>query len=690
MVNINHIRIFGSTAYAHIPKQNRQKLDVKSNKYVFVGYENNSKAYRLLNLSNDKIVISRDVKFIENHNDGYSKSKTDVNQDVNNIEEVDINISEKQMKNNTSLNENIDQNINKTELDLVNEDEQDIYNENENGNEQTKNVRKSKRINKGVTSKYEIYDTNNKIDRKFVMKNRFEPKTFQEAIECENSEKWINAMNDELTSLNNNNTWQIVPLPNGKTIVGSKWIFKIKYNADESIMKYKARVVAQGFSQKYGQDYDEVFAPVVKPTTIRILLNIASKENMEVIHYDFKTAFLNATLNEEIYMKPPDGMKNEVTNGVCKLNKSIYGLKQAAKLWNNTIDDLLKQLGFKAGEMDSCLYYKDEKEKMYVLVYVDDILIACKNLDLIKEVEHEIKTRYNIDCLGNIKYYLGIEIIKDYKGIYHLHQKSYIMKILKLYNMETAKSSRIPMDVNYFKNETIENKVAFENPEIYRSAIGKLLYLSVHSRPDISVATIILARKVSNPTKGDWTELKRILKYLRGTIDYTIKLGDIKMEKNILYGFSDADWANDTQNRKSNTGYLFIFNGGIIQWRSKKQDTVALSSTDAELIALTSTTAEAIYLKDLIMNDFKIEIKGITIYEDNQPCLKWVETGQITDRSKYIGVKIKFIHEIKENKTVSFEYCNTNNMIADFLTKPINGEKLETFLKKLQIDKFKY
>lgn len=341
-------------------------------------------------------------------------------------------------------------------------------------------------------------------------------------------------------------------------------------------------------------DYDEVFAPVVRQTTLRTLLSVAGARKMTVVHFDVKSAFLHGELKETIYMRQPPGFE-EGGNLVCKLKKSIYGLKQAANVWNNTLHNVLCNGGFEQSSADQCLYtnFTNEEGITYILVYVDDILVVSEKDGNITRVETLLKTHFDISNLGRANHYLGLEIFQDKFSNFCIRQRKYIIDLVKEFGMENAKDSKYPIDPGYGKSES---EKLMDNTQ-YQKLIGSLLYLSVNSRPDIAASVSILARKVSAPTQEDWTELKRVLKYLKGTSNYFLRLSDNNAERDVLRGYADANWAEDRQDRKSNSGYVFQINGGTISWTCRKQTCVSLSSTEAEFVALSEACKEVLWIR---------------------------------------------------------------------------------------------
>jgi hypothetical protein len=380
--------------------------------------------------------------------------------------------------------------------------------------------------------------------------------------------KWEEAMRNEMESLHHNKVWKLMELPDGHKAIGGKWIFKRKVDEHGNVNCYKARYVAQGFSQIYGEDYDEVFAPVAKQTTLRTLLAVVGKRRMQVKHFDAKTAFLNGELKEELFIKQPEGF---VVKGkehlVCKLEKSIYGLKQSARTWNKTLHDKLKD-GFTQSGADQCIYTKQMGNHwVYLLTYVDDIIMARTSEQLIDNVAKQLGKAFGLSFPDGLKFYLGIQVEHEPDGTFSIHQELYIERIIERFGMKDSKPSKIPLDPGYMKRNEVH--AALKDYVKYRSAIGALLYVSTYTRPDIAVATSILSQKTSEPTKADWEEVKRIIRCLKFTLKFQLKLGTSKLlmnhDDNILIGNADADWAgDDVTDRKSNSGYLFKLFGGSI------------------------------------------------------------------------------------------------------------------------------
>lgn len=391
-----------------------------------------------------------------------------------------------------------------------------------------------------------------------------DPIHFKEAIGCEQNAFWKRAMNEEMQSLEKNGTWQLTDLPADKKAIGSKWVYKSKEGSKGEIV-YKARLVAQGFLQRHGMDYDETFAPVVRQTTLRTLLAVAGHRKMHVLHLDAKTAFLNSELEETVYMRQPMGfVKEGKEHQVCELKKAIYGLKQSARSWNQTISNLLLGNGYHQSDVDPCLFKKlDDEFWIYILIYVDDLLVISKSQKHIDDAECLLKSKFEMKNLGPVRNYVGLEVHRDTAGNFSISQSAYINKVIQEMGLKDAKTSKIPMHVSYGKSSDETNYLT--DNEKYQKYIGCFLYISVNSRPDIAASTSILASKVSQPSTEDWNELKRVARYLKGSSSLKLCLNQQGVEEKLM-GYADANWAEDRKERKSNSGYIFKVFGRTVSW----------------------------------------------------------------------------------------------------------------------------
>jgi hypothetical protein len=601
---LDYLRQFGASAYMMIPAEKRRKLDEKARKLVFVGYPTGTKGYRLLDTATDRIYISRDVIFIEK-DPHVTPTTADEQKPELTLDAIEPEESVKiPLEDTTKVSKNTGDNL------QINGEP----------------VRRSTRANRGKPPE-RLIEVVNKVTCEAL-----EPKSYSEALTTSDAQHWQQAINEEMESLRHNETWTLTKLPEGKTAVGSKWVFKIKTDETGNVTRYKARLVAQGYSQTYGCDYDEVFAPVAKPITLRLLLTIAGHEGMFVKHYDIQSAYLNGDLSHEVYMKQPEGYEASNKELVCKLNKNLYGLKQGAIEWNRKLHEILTKEGYNQSRNDLCLYSKQQNGKwLYISTHVDDLIVVSADSQMIKDFEEKISKTVIMKNLGNLQHYVGLQFERDEHGIFSVHQRKYIDEKLREFNLTDSKPSKIPRNTGYQKNQMASEEM--KSKEVYRSAIGSLQYLAVNTRPDIAVAVSILARHVESPRVKDWTEVKRIFRYLKFTKDKKLKLGSAEKASNRqLFCYADADWGSDIQDRKSNSGYCFQFLNSTIMWSSRKQSMVTLSSTEAEYIALAEALKEAVWIRRILEDLNQVVVGPTVVYEDNQSCIRL-----ITDERSSVG-----------------------------------------------------
>jgi hypothetical protein len=687
---------FGSSCFHMIPKQNRRKLDNRAARMKFVGYDYNSKGYRLYDENKRKIIISRNVKFIQDSSSSdksqniVEKSKTIVPkkeitqieientelispsdeleiEEEQNMEKEDEEIEENDLEFDTTSNESNTSN-GQSSISLLNVQDENIddHNESNENNDVQEEPRRSTRI-KNVIDRFISYTSFKCATNKY-----FQPSTLKQALNCPDSEKWQLAMQEELTSLKKNETWSPANLPDDREAIGCKWVYQLKLDENNNIVKYKARLVAQGFKQKEGIDYDEVFAPVARTTSLRLLLSIAGIKKYIVTHIDVKSAFLNGKLDEVIYMKQPPGFENG--NFVLKLNKSLYGLKQAAHIWNNELNKVLTELGFVSCMDDPCLYkYEKNSNICYILVHVDDMMIVANDSKINKFVTNKIATKFEITKLGNIRHYLGLNVERDSSGNFMISQFHYIDKILMESKMENAKPSKYPLSPNYYKEWAIDDKFLPNNEE-YRKLIGMISFLANNSRPDIATAVNILSQRNEKPKQIDWNELKRMIRYLKSTKYHKLQLS-FNSRKDEFKIFSDANWAEDCENRKSNSGYACLTNGGVISWRCKKQDTVTLSSTEAEYVALSETAKEGIWLTRL-REFFNYKEEYMKILTDSESSRAMMTGIKVKNRTKHIDTRYHFTRDLVMKKKAKLFYVSTEMNVADMFTKPLGPLRL--------------
>ena len=454
--------------------------------------------------------------------------------------------------------------------------------------------------------------------------------------------------------------------------------------------KYKARLVAQGFTQCPGVDYTDTFAPVVNSTSLKVFFAVSNQLGLDIQQMDVKTAFLNGNLDEEIYLRQPKGYEVPgAESKVYHLKKAIYGLKQASREWNKSIESTLTKLGLTQSVADQCVYLKRRNSMLtMVAVYVDDILIASNDKTTMNSIKIGLKNAYDIHDLGSVHGCLGIEVIRPKDGELVLRQGSYIRDTVEHFQMESAKPVFTPGSPSYTK---VEPQTEGDNSFEFRTAIGKFTYAMVHTRPDISVITNILSQRQIQPKSEDIKAAKHVLKYLNTTARYGLVYRRGKAEDFVLQGFVDSDWANNPVDRKSMTGYAFYLGDALISWKSRKQRTTALSSTEAEYMALTDAVKEAIWLRKLLGEiGIGVSAKPTTIFEDNTGCIALAKNPEHHQRTKHIDVRYHMVREqVDKFKTIHLEYVPTSDQVADVFTKVLPRVGFEKCRQKLGLEEVK-
>ena len=501
-----------------------------------------------------------------------------------------------------------------------------------------------------------------------------DPRSYNEAMRSAEADLWKEAVKAEYTSLKKAETWDLCKLPKGKTLIGSRWVFKRKRDQNGQVVRYKARFVAQGFSQEPGKDFFDTYAPVAKMSSIRTILAIAALEDWELQNMDVNTAFLQSPVDEEIYVKQPQGFEELGPMGVmlvCRMLKSLYGLRQASRNWNKVIDRWLRKFGFTPSAADPCVYVlADDKNGILVVVlYVDDLMIAGNKKATVEHFKRAIADRFDMKDLGDLQWMLGMQVTRDRKNrTLEISQKAYIEQVLERFGMANCKSVATPAE-GVLMRLTDDDKASTDRE--YMSLVGSLLYAAIVTRPDIAFAVQSLGRHLQRSGAEHWIAAKRVLRYLQGTISLGIMYGKNGAHELDMIGYCDADWGGDRDTRRSTTAYVFMLAGGSITWASKLQPTVALSSSEAEYMAVSAAVQDAIYMRQLLSDLGYPQDHPTVIFEDNQGCIALSENPVMHKRTKHIDMRHHFIRERVESKEIALQYVATEHQLADLLTKPL-------------------
>lgn len=679
-INLSNLKVFGTRAMIHIPKVQRKKWDPKSKELIFVGYCDRSKGYRLINPETGKITNSRDVIFLD---ESVGKSV------VENLKSDAILVDADEIV------DDLKPNVPTVGVDLVgdhhSEDEVDSLG-NQSNVESFEDCEDQDSDFKPDVAVPESSERPRRSERPKLPKSfddfvtyvattehiTPEPTTVKEALEVD-EKNWEKAMKSEMDSLYENKTWILTDLPKGRKAIKTKWVFKTKRDDDGVIVRHKARLVVKGCSQRAGMDYDETYSPVIRYGSIRYLVALAARYELYIDQMDAVTAFLQGDLNEDIYVEQPEGF-DDGSSKVCRLQKSMYGLKQSGRQWNLKLDEELKKFGLKKSKVDPCVYVKqfEENIRLIVAVYVDDLLIFWKNEDDRNQIKRSLSNAFKMKDLGMAKICVGLRISRDKDGNYYLDQEKYILQILETFNMSNCHPVATPSDPGQKLCKDMSPKSKEEEEEMqqvpYQQLVGALLYLVQGTRPDIAFSVGDISRYNSCFGKAHWTAAKRILRYLKGTAGIKIKY--VKAVKDGLSGYCDSDWASDIDKRRSCTGYVFCLQNGAISWGSRRQPTVALSTTEAEYMALSSAIQEALWLKQFGQELGNVLPNGpVTIQCDNMGAINLAKNDAFQARSKHIDIRYHFIRDCITELNIEVKYAPTEKMVADILTKPVPGAK---------------
>ena len=717
--SLDHLRVFGCVCFILRPGELRDKLEAKSTRGMFLGYSTTQKGYKCYDFSKNRTVVSREVKFIENQ--GYYEKKdweslkdlaSSPNDRAASLRYLLSHLGNNHETSNTrEATENTPpepESLDK-EQHLDQEEEvgtgETVLETQEHGSEREEEATQAEEqeeappLRRSTRQKFgpehwkqtRVYFNNQAVahpiqavcsldllpitHQAFLGKIEAQwiPQSYEEA---KDNKQWLEAVKDEVGAMERNHTWDEVDLPKGKKAVSSKWVFTIKYLSNGDIERYKARLVARGFTQTYGDDYTDTFAPVAKLHTVRVILSLATNLDWELWQMDVKNAFLQGELAEEVYMRPPPGLDNSITQGkVLRLRKAIYGLKQSPRAWYHKLSSTLKGRGFKRSESDHTLFtLHSAKGIIVVLIYVDDLIISGNDKDGIQHTKAFLKTIFDIKDLGELKYFLGIEICRSTDGLF-LSQRKYTLDLLSETGKLGVKPAKTPLEDGYKVKRKGENTAGeekdpsnepYDDPLQYRRLVGKLIYLTI-TRPDLCFAVNQVSQHMQTPTIYHWKMVERILRYLKGSPGQGIWMG--RNGNAEIVGYCDADYAGDTRDRKSTTGYCTFIGGNLVTWKSKKQKVVSCSSAESEYRAMRKLTNELVWLKALL-KDLGIETTSpIMMHCDNQAAIHIASNSVFHERTKHIEVDCHKVREkIEEGVTLPC-YTRSEDQLADIFTK---------------------
>lgn len=654
---VHYFRVFGCVAHVLVPEAKRKKLDDKSIKCVMLGMSAESKAYRLYDPSTNRVVISRDVEFEEDKCWDWGRSTEAAKLDV-------LDWGESEEESNDDTFESEEEEGDEAASNDSSSSSQSLGEDQEVGRTRSQPTWMEDFVSgEGLSEEEEL--TN------FVFFTSVaDPTTFEEANK---SARWRKAMDQEMAAIEKNNTWELTTLPVGAKTIGVKWIFKTKLNENGDVEKYKARLVAKGYAQQYGIDYKEVFAPVARWDTIRMVIALAAQKGWNVYQLDVKSAFLHGDLNEVVYVDQPQGyVKKGDELKVYKLKKALYGLKQAPRAWYSRIESYFFKQGFERCPHEHTLFVKQSEggNILIISLYVDDLIFTGNNENMFEEFKKSMEKEFDMSDLGKMRYFLGVEVVQNENGIY-LSQKKYAKEVLDRFGMRESNPSKNPI-VPGCKLTKDENGVKVDETE-YKQVVGCLMYLAA-TRPDLMYVIGLVSRYMGCPTELHMQVVKRVLRYLRGTVDLGLQYK--RNGTNKLEAFTDSDYAGDLDDRRSTSGYVFMLSSCAVSWSSKKQPVVTLSTTEAEFIAAASCACQGVWMRRVLEKLGHAQNESTVIHCDNNSTIKLSKNPVLHGRSKHIDIRFHFLRDLTKDGTVELVYCSTQNQIADIMTKPL---KLEVF-----------
>ncbi|KAJ0928153.1 putative RNA-directed DNA polymerase [Helianthus annuus] len=494
-----------------------------------------------------------------------------------------------------------------------------------------------------------------------------------------NDPNWKIAMTNEYEALLANNTWELVPRPSDAPVIRCMWLFKHKYHADGTLERHKARLVVNGKSQTVGIDCDETFSPVVKPTTIRTVLSLATSRAWPIHQLDVKNAFLHGHLKETVYMfQPPGFTSSSHPKHVCKLKRSLYGLKQAPRAWYQRFAGYLSKCGFTSSVCDNSLFvYHKGDQVAYLLLYVDDIILTASNDSLLRSIISSLSAEFNMTDLGHLHHFLGIAVHKQKNGLL-LSQSTYAQDILARANMTNCNPVSTPVEVGSKLSAT--DGVPFADGSLYRSLAGALQYLTI-TRPDIAYAVQQVCLFMHAPREPHFQLLKRILRYIKGTLSQGLLLTPTKSTN--LTAYTDADWAGCPDSRRSTSGYCVYMGDNLISWSSKRQPTISRSSAEAEYRGVANTVAELSWIRNLLSELHLPVHTASIIYCDNISAVYLADNPVQHQRTKHIELDIHFVREKVRLGTVKVLHVPADYQYADIFTKGLPKHLFQRFRSSL-------
>lgn len=693
--DVSNLHIFGAKGQVLVEGKHLSKFDKRTVEMVYLGPAISNNGHRMWNPITSRIIESRNVKFFEDH----------ISNDIVTLPNISI-LEQDRVENIPAPQPQLVPDENESPIDIsaifdpptpqdkpINELDQpdnnlpvNIPDEEEQQEEQQPAPQHVPQIPPPPPppirqSSRGLIPNRTLNSGQYVLLAEGDPNspTYQQALCSSEYPHWKSAMEKELGSFNTLNTWKLVNPPLDALIIGTKWVLRKKIDSDGKVI-YKARLVAQGYTQQKGVDFHETYAPVARMTSMRLICAISAHLGLELEQIDVESAYLHGKIDSVVYLcQPPGFVDPNQPKSAYLLHGNLYGLKQAAKIWNEKIHHAFLALGLKQTTVDPCIYISISKQGILIVgLHVDDCLVAGEAY-LIQEFKSNLHQHFPIKELGFPRTILGIQIERGADSI-TLHQSIYLQKLVEDTGMDGSSHVHTPLIIPT-QPDPLSPPLNEKEKGEYLAILGRIMYAMVSTRPDLAFATGYLGRFSAAPTQEHWVMMKRLLRYINGRQQNSItyKKGKGKVS---LVGFADADWGG-AEDRKSTTGYIFTLNGAPISWSSKKQQTVALSSTEAEYVALTHTTKEAIWLRALLKDLGQEQTEATIINEDNRSVISLALNPVNHQRTKHIDIQYHFIRDKIQHKQISLQHTPTEAQLADGMTKALGRNLFSHFFNRI-------
>ena len=682
--DLSRLHPFGCVVFRHITATDRAvaKLSPRAARCAMMGYTNNKEAYLLWDPTVGRVVTSRDVTFRDDEwwSDparagrggtplppsivSNNTSRTGLDDPDGNSDDSDDDDAEQKRQNGQDGQHEVDEADYDSDRDL----------------EPLSNLIAPPQSALTAPPRHppELRDHNSSGSGRdvpsIILPHRLRPRAAALAASSVGLERYRGARQAEMDSLHKASTYTLVPRPNNANVVGCKWVDKEKPLPDGTV-KLKSRLVAQGFTQRPGIDFDETYSPTVRMDSLRTLLALAAHHDWDIHHMDVRSAYLNGTLRETIYMRQPKGFEVQgKEDHVCLLHKGLYGLKQAGRAWHQTIDPALQRIGLTPLASDHCVYQLSSPRHTFILaLYVDDLFLFASSLTTLSDYKKQLHALFEMEDLGEARLILGTRLTRDrVKRTITLSQADYVTGLLKRFDAADLNPAATPMEAALqLARCPTDHQPSAEDITRYQSTVGALMYAACVTRPDITYAVTVLAQYSARPHTSHFNALKRVLRYLRGTTDQTLTYTGTSDPTPLLVGYTDSDWANNQDDRRSVTGYVFTLSGGPISWNSRRQHTIAQSSVEAEYMAMAESVKEAIWLRRLL-GELSHDITSPTpLHADNTGSIALAGNPEHHARTKHIDVKYHLTREHLERGTIALLYVPTKDNTADVFTKAL-------------------